>query len=151
MDKAYNTQFLCGHDPLSNLAPDTQLEVFPEEPTEPQTNLETEVDTPEPPTRTPTTVKPSLRTELSDSLYSKIRAFRTITLWPFHKIGSELGIPLTTVYTICQQPSTPSRPRVGRPRVLTTPIRQRLIQQATLSQENCHKLFRQIAEEIGTH
>lgn len=149
MNKPYNTQFLCDHDTLSTSIPDTQESIEPSELTEPQTSSETEVDTPQPEMLPMVATKISLRTELSNSLRSKIRTLRTIALWPFRKIGSELGVPLTTVYTICQQPSTPSRPRTGRPRVLTALICQKLIDHATLSQENRRKPLIQIAQEIG--
>lgn len=91
----------------------------------------------------------SLRTQVSLSVRSKIRGLRNIAAWPFRKIGTELGIPLTTVFNVCQQPSTPHRPRMGRPKILTTPIRKRLIQHATASQENRRKSLNQIAEEAG--
>lgn len=48
---------------------------------------------------------PSLvaRTELSISIQSKIRAFRSIAAWQFRKIGTELGVPSSTVFRICNQ------------------------------------------------
>ncbi|KAH0610558.1 uncharacterized protein H6S33_012085 [Morchella sextelata] len=89
------------------------------------------------------------RSELSLSLRCKIRALRSAALWPFRKIGKELGVPLSTVYSICQQPFTPVRPRMGRPLILTKPIRLQLIATATSSQANRRKPLMQIAEEIG--
>lgn len=117
------------------------------------TYSDTEVDTPTP-TASPIVlpvvqVKSSVCTELTDSIRSKIRALRMIAFWPFRKIGSKLNIPLTTVYTICQQPSTPCQNRFGRPRLLTTSIQNKLIHHASLLQENLRKSLGQIAEESG--
>jgi hypothetical protein len=89
------------------------------------------------------------RSELSLSLRCKIRALRSAALWPFRKIGKEFGVPLSTVYSICQQPFTPARPRMGRPLILTKPIRLQLIATATSSQANRRKPLMQIAEDIG--
>lgn len=122
-----------------------------QKPIESSTYSDTEGDTPTPtapPTMLPVVpVKSSIQTELTDSIRSKIRALRMIALRPFRKIASEVNIPLTTVYTICQQPSTPRHSRIGRPRPLTTPIRNKLIHYATLSQENRRKPLAQIAEK----
>lgn len=163
MNTAHKIQFLYNHDPV---LPDRQLleetnhhlELWQpdehQEPIEPWSSSKTETDTTNLECENSQSeilplVKLSLQVELSNSVRSKIRALCTITLVPFRTIGSKMGISLTTVYTICQQPSTPRRPRSGRPRVLTTPICHRLIQHATLSQENRRKSPAQIVEETG--
>lgn len=132
-----------------------QLDIitFEQDPTPETSDTEsnTELDTPSPTSIIPALpiVQKSLKTEISLSIRSKIRALRQVASWPFRKIGTELGIPLTTVFNICQQPSTSHRPRMGRPRLLTTPMRKRLIQYATASQENRCKSLSQIAKEAG--
>jgi hypothetical protein len=95
--------------------------------------------------------KPSMRVELSLSLRSKIRTLRNITLWPFRKIGTELGVPLSTVYKICKEPSDtpPPHTRTGRPKILTKLISKKLIDYATATQENRRKPFAQLAEELS--
>lgn len=110
----------------------------------------TELDTPPSPSEPELEpAKPSFRTELSISVCSKIQTLHNITLWPLCKIGIELGIPVSTVYKICKQPSTPHHPCMGRPRLLTTPMRKRLVDYATASQENQSKSLAQIVEEAG--
>jgi hypothetical protein len=99
---------------------------------------------------TPPQSKPlALRVELSNSLCSKIRRLRKIALWQFRKIASELEVPLSTVFSICQQPSTPHRPRMGRPLVITPTIRKLLVEHATASQQNRRKILLEIAEDLG--
>lgn len=80
-------------------------------------------------------VQKSFRNEISLSIQSKIWALRQVASWPFRKIVTKLGIPLTRVFNISQQPSTPHRPCMGHLRLLTTPMRKRLIQYATVSWE----------------
>lgn len=70
-------------------------------------------------------------------------------MWLFRKISSRMKIPVSTVFTICQQPFTPRKTRPGCPRVCTTPIRQRLIHHAISSQENWWKPLAQITKETN--
>lgn len=80
---------------------------------------------------------PAKRKEISISVRSKIRALRSIAAWPFWEIGTELGVSSTTIYRICNLPSTPHKPHLGRPIILTTPIRMHLIEHATAAHQNC--------------
>ncbi|KAH0605657.1 uncharacterized protein H6S33_004879, partial [Morchella sextelata] len=99
---------------------------------------------------TPPQSKPlALRVELSNSLRSKIRGLHKIALWPFRKIASELEVPLSTVFSICQQPSTPHWLRMGRPPIITPTIRKFLVEHATASQQNRCKTLLEIAEDLG--
>jgi len=70
---------------------------------------------------------------ITSSLRSKIHGLRNYAAWTFRRIAQEIGIATSTVYSICQPPATPHGKRSGRPKVLTTPIRKRLIDFATAS------------------
>lgn len=91
----------------------------------------------------------TLRTKITLSVRSKIRALRTIALWPFRKIADEFELPVSTVFTVCAQPNTPTTNRIGRPRALTEAQREQLIVHATSTQANRRKSLFTIAEELG--
>lgn len=82
VNEVYDIQFWCEHDVLSSVIPVRLREQADQE-----------------------SIDQSLRTEISESVRFKICALWTIALWSFCKIGSEMRIPLTTVYIICQQPT----------------------------------------------
>lgn len=92
---------------------------------------------------------PSFKTEPTSRLHSKIWGLYTFALCPFCKIGTKLEVPSSTVYTICQQPSTPSQIKFSHSRILTSPPWIQLIQHVILSQDNHCKPLSSIAEEIG--
>jgi len=83
---------------------------------------------------------------ITSSLRSKVRALRQHATWSFRHIAREVGIAVSTVYSICSAPATPQKKRMGRLRLLTTPIRKRLVATATASQQNRHLPLLQVAE-----
>ena len=89
------------------------------------------------------------RTLISSSLHSKVRGLRNHAAWTFRRIAEEIGIAVSTVFTICQAPATPHKVKPGRPRILTSPIRKRLINFATASQKNRRLPLREVAELAG--
>ena len=92
---------------------------------------------------------PSLCTQISLSLRAKIRCLRHIALWPFCSIASEFQVPVSTVFSICNQPATPSTSRIGRPPAFTIEEQEQLLTHATASQANCRKCLPTIADELG--
>ena len=93
---------------------------------------------------------PAQREEISPSMRAKIRALYHIANWPFRKIASVTGIALTTVYRVAKPPITPKRNRVrGRPFLLRTPQREKLIATATESAVNRRKPLTEIAHMAG--
>jgi len=73
---------------------------------------------------------------ITSSLRSKIRGLRKHAAWSFCHIAQEVGIVASTVYSICQAPGTPQKKKLGRPKLITTPIRKLLVATATASQDN---------------
>jgi len=69
--------------------------------------------------------------------------------WTFHRIAQEVEVAVSTVFSICSAPATPRKTKVGRPKVLTTPIRKRLVDFATASQKNRRLPHREVAELAG--
>ena len=96
-----------------------------------------------------TAEQPTLRTQITLSLRSKIRCLRHIAFWPFRSIAQEFQVPISTVFTICNQPATPTTNRIGRPHSLTTEEQEQLLTHATASQANRRKCLSAIAEELG--
>jgi len=82
-------------------------------------------------------------------LRSKIQGLHDHAEWTFRRIAKELGVAVCTVYSICRAAATPRKPKPGRPKVLTTPIRQKLVDFATASQMNRRLPFTQVAELAG--
>lgn len=93
----------------------------------------------------------NFRSAITLSIRSKIRAMRAVALWPFRRISQEFNLPLSTVFSVCAQPNTPTTIRSGRPRALTEAQCQALIQHATASQANRRKSLFTIAEELNIH
>jgi len=58
-------------------------------------------------------------------------------------------VATSTVFSICRSPTTPKKQKPGRPKLLTTPIRKRLIDFATSSQANRRLPFTEVAEQAG--
>ena len=88
---------------------------------------------------------------ISSSLRSKVRGLRTHAAWTFRRIAEEIGIAASTAFSICQAPTTPHKVKPGRPRILTTPIRKRLVDFATASQKNRRLPLREVAELAGVN
>lgn len=63
-----------------------------------------------------------------------IHSLRYTAGWPCTRISRELQIPYETVRRCTHKQITPTKPR-GRPPLLNTPLRQRLISHATSSHE----------------
>ena len=80
-----------------------------------------------------------------------MRGLRTHTAWTFPLIAEEIGIVASTVFSICQAPTTPHKVKPGRPRILTTPIGKRLVDFATSSQKNRRLPLREVAELAGVN
>ena len=91
----------------------------------------------------------SLRTKITLSLRSKIRSLRMFALWPFRRIAETVQLPVSTVYSICAQPSTPQQQRIGRPSALSSEDKDRLVAHATASQQNRRKSLILIAQELN--
>jgi transposase len=78
---------------------------------------------------------------------ARIHALRYTAGWPCTQISRELQIPYETVRRCTHEPITPTKPR-GRPSLLNTPLRQRLISHATSSHEQRLKPWTEIAREL---
>jgi len=91
----------------------------------------------------------SYPTVITASLRSKIRALRNHAEWTFRRIAQEVGVAVSTVFSICSAPATPRKTKVGRPKILTTPIRKRLVDFATASQKNRRLPYTEVAELAG--
>jgi len=89
------------------------------------------------------------RTLITGSLRSTIRGLRNHAAWTFRRIAQEIGIATATVFSICRAPATPQKKKPGRPEILTTPLRKRLIDFATASQKNRRLPLREVAELAG--
>ena len=100
-------------------------------------------------TLSPAPIIPPFRTIITTSLRSKIRGLRNHAEWTFRRIAQEVGVAVSTVYSICKTPATPRKVKLGRPKVLTTPIRKRLVDFATASQKNRRLSFTEVAELAG--
>src|SRR4051812_49382460 len=79
---------------------------------------------------------------------SRIHALRHNAGWTYKRIAEALEINKETVRRCAQQPVTPTK-QIGRKPLLTTPVRQRLIEHATANQEQRAKPWLQIADELG--
>jgi len=89
------------------------------------------------------------RVAITASLRAKIRALREHAAWPFRRIAHEIGVATSTVFSICSSPTTPQKQKPGRPKLLTTPIRKRLVDFATASQANRRLPLTEVAERAG--
>ena len=94
---------------------------------------------------TQATPEPALRTaqpastpyvRITSSLRSKVRALRQHAAWSFRRIAGEVGIAVSTVFSICKAPSTPKKMKPGPLKLLNSPIRKQLVALATSSQQN---------------
>ena len=70
--------------------------------------------------------------------------------WTQQQIAKHFGIPQTTVSLCLRTQCTPEKPK-GRPPILTTPLRQTLVTNATKNAEQRRKPWSQVAEESGFH
>lgn len=61
-----------------------------------------------------------------------VQTLRFSANWTYRKIAEEQKLPLSTVFKICQAPSTPQKPN-GRSFSLNTPTHCRLVATATMS------------------
>ena len=86
---------------------------------------------------------------ITSSLHSKIRALRQSAAWSFRCIANEFGIAVSTVYSICKAPTTPRKVKLGRPKLLNTPMRKQLITLATANQTNRRLPLTEIANLAG--
>jgi AraC-like DNA-binding protein len=78
----------------------------------------------------------------------KIHTLRHICNWSLTQISQELKIPRSTVQEVLKTPETPS-PLLGRPPMLNTPLRLRLVQRATLDTRHRRLTYEQIADLEG--
>ena len=83
---------------------------------------------------------------ITSSLRSKVRPLCQHASWSFHHSAHMVGITVSTVYSICSTLVTPQKKRMGKQKLLTTPIRKRLVATATASQQHCCLLLLQMAE-----
>ena len=83
---------------------------------------------------------------IASSLRSKIRGLSQHATWSFRHIAREVGIAVSTVYSICSAPETLQKKKMGRVKLLTTPIWKRLVATATASQQNRRLTLVQVAE-----
>ena len=74
----------------------------------------------------------------------EIYSLRTHAGWSYTQISSKLAIPRSTVRHIIQHPETPRKPQ-GRPPLLDTPRRQRLVKRATIDAYHRRLPFQEIA------
>jgi transposase len=81
----------------------------------------------------------------------RIHALRYQAGWPYASISRALEIPYETVRHCALGPVTPQKPPTGRPPLLNTPLRQRLVSHAIASHEQRLKPFREIAHELNIH
>lgn len=89
-------------------------------------------------------------TIITASLRSKICGLRDHAEWIFRCIAKEVGVPASTIYSLCRAPATPRKAKPGRPKVLTTHIRKRLVVDfATASQMNRQPSFIQVTDLTG--
>ncbi|KAF1941714.1 hypothetical protein EJ02DRAFT_303447, partial [Clathrospora elynae] len=68
--------------------------------------------------------------------------------WSYTQISSTLSIPRSTIRLTISQPETPKKPQ-GRPPILDTPMRKRLIQRATIDGYHRRLCYLQVAELEG--
>src|SRR3954451_19799760 len=80
---------------------------------------------------------------------SRIHVLRHNAGWTYKRISQELQIPAGTVRHCALGPVTPPKPKGGYKGLLTTPIRQRLIDHATCCQQQRAKPWTEIADELG--
>ena len=59
---------------------------------------------------------------ITSSLRSKIQALRQSAAWSFRHIANEFSIAVSNVYSICKAPTTPRKVKLGRPKLLNTPM-----------------------------
>ena len=91
----------------------------------------------------------SSRVAITASLRSKVHAVREHAAWSFRRIVHEIGVATSTLFSICSSSITNQKPKSGQPKLLTTPIRKRLIDFATASQANRLLSLTEIAEQAG--
>jgi len=73
---------------------------------------------------------------ITSSLRSKVHALRQYAAWSFRHIADEVGIAVSTVFSICKAPSTSRKIKPEPPKILNSPIRKQLVFLATSSQQN---------------
>ena len=77
----------------------------------------------------------------------QIQALKFIAGWTYSKIAETIELPLSTVFNVCLYPATSPR-RKSRVKI-STPIRKRLVSEATKNAESHCKIFREVATSIG--
>lgn len=77
-----------------------------------------------------------------------IHALRFRAGWTLQKIADDQNLSVSTVWRICKGSDTPKKKK-GHPLKLNTPIRQNLIQHATLNAENRRKSLLEVAMDCG--
>lgn len=100
-------------------------------------------------TLSPAPIIPPFLTIITASLRSKIRGLHNHAEWTFRRMAQEVGVAVSTVYSIRKAPATSRKAKLGRPKVLTTPIRKRLVDFATASQKHGQLPFTEVAELAG--
>jgi len=77
-----------------------------------------------------------------------VRTLRFSANWTYRQIAEEQNLSLSTVFNICQEPSTPQKPK-GRSFSLDTPTRRRLVATATTSATTQRMPLREMAVACG--
>ena len=86
--------------------------------------------------------------DLSYKQRCQIQCLRADAGWTFERIAEKYGISVSTAWRVCNGPATP-RKRGKKPLKIDTPLRKRLVYEATLNSENRNKSYSEIAAMIG--
>jgi len=86
--------------------------------------------------------------DLSYKQRCQIQCLRADAGWTFERIAQRYGISVSTAWRVCNGPTTP-RKRGKKPLQIDTPLRKRLVHEATLNAENRQKTYSEIAMMIG--
>lgn len=78
----------------------------------------------------------------------RIQTLRRDCAWTLSRIGLHMGIPTSTIASVIINPATPRKP-TGRPILITTPIKNHLINFVTSSAEARCMTYAQLIHETG--
>lgn len=91
---------------------------------------------------------PTFRVEASYKQRCEIQTLRKYNNWSYRRISEATGFSTYGCWKICQEPSTPKK-RKGRPLLLNTPTRRRLIFAASQDSEHRQMPMIDVAAELG--
>ena len=77
-----------------------------------------------------------------------VQTLRFSAGWTYRKIAEDQNLSVSTVYQICQGPTTPKKPK-GRTFSLDTPTQRRLVATATMSAANRRMRLTEVAPACG--